>query len=64
MLVLLLQNSGESPAHQLVQLALDRWKMRMMRADNTSVIVVIIERRKLNTAKSSETYLESWTSAK
>lgn len=54
-----------TPAHELVQLALDRWKMRSMRADNTSVIVVYIERKKMeSTAKKRDTYSESWTSAR
>ncbi|XP_039260910.2 uncharacterized protein LOC120337247 isoform X1 [Styela clava] len=54
-----------TPAHELVQLALDRWKMRAMRADNTSVIVVYIERKKMeSTAKKRDTYSESWTSAR
>lgn len=54
-----------TPAHELVQLALDRWKMRAMRADNTSVIVVYIERKKMDAnAKKRDTYSESWTSAR
>ncbi|CAK8696684.1 unnamed protein product [Clavelina lepadiformis] len=61
------QSRGEttnSPAHELVKVALDRWCIRMMRADNTSVIVVIIERRKIETSKRKDTYFESWTSAR
>lgn len=54
-----------TPAHELVQLALDRWRMRAMRADNTSVIVVYIERKKMEPAfKKRDTYSESWTSAR
>nr|XP_002127750.1 protein phosphatase 1D isoform X1 [Ciona intestinalis] len=63
------QESGDtstthtSPAHQLVQTALERWEMRMMRADNTSVIVVIIERRQMEQTRKRDTYFETWTSA-
>ena len=60
----LLKGTEESPAHRLVQVALDRWRVRFLRADNTSVIVVIIERRKVKATKSNEAYIESWTSAK
>lgn len=52
-----------SPAHELVRVALESWKCRMMRADNTSVIVVVIERRKIDVAKNRDSYVESWTSA-
>jgi len=55
------QETVVSPAQALVETALNRWSFRQMRADNTSVIVVIIERRMIESAKRKSAYCESWT---
>lgn len=51
-------------AHELVHTALHRWQSRNMRADNSSAIVVYIEKRKMEPKNSgTAAYTERWTSA-
>lgn len=56
-------------AHELVYTALRRWQARNMRADNSSAIVVYIEKKKMEPKNSgaagtcTERWTERWTSA-
>jgi hypothetical protein len=51
-------------AHELVHTALRRWAARNMRADNSSAIVVYIEKKKMEPKNGgTSAYTERWTSA-
>lgn len=51
-------------AHELVHEALNRWAARGMRADNSSAIVVFIEKKKMEPKNGGTVeYTERWTSA-
>ena len=49
-------------AHELVRNALRRWSERNMRADNSSAIVVYIEKKKMEPKNCAQSYTESWES--
>ena len=49
-------------AHELVRNALRRWSERNMRADNSSAIVVYIEKKKMEPKNCHQSYTESWES--
>jgi len=52
-----------TPAHELVRVALRRWAARNQRADNSSAIVVYIEKKRMEPKHSGPTsYTENWTS--
>lgn len=61
---LFLKSVTGTSAHELVHEALKRWSTRGMRADNSSAIVVFIEKKKMEPKNGgTAAYTEKWTSA-